>query len=629
MANKNIGVNDNYGIDDIASLSTRDAFRTRIGVYLGTDDTEGIYQSLKEIINNSTDEALAGYGKKITIIVNEKENTIEVSDEGRGVPFGKKNGREVLVDIFTQSHTGGKFNKNAYKNSSGLNGLGGTAANMSSEMFVVKSYRDGKMAEAEFDKGNLKSYKEIDMKNHPTGTTVIFKPDPEVFKNMTDGFSFERICKEVKNISYLNKGIKFIVTNVGGETKEFFSEGGIVDFLMDNITKPLMPKPICASAKDDKDELEVAMIYTGGTSAFHVFVNGLYVPNGGAPVTAAKRKITSKMKSLSGKKFDSDVIQKGLVYVINCKVMEPSFEGQVKSKINNASLGTLATKAFDEALEKFSETAQFGAIVEMMCQFAKAEEAAEKARDAVLNQAKKMADYRKQKVAFIDKLHDAEHLGQDSILCLCEGQSAANAVIIGRDTKTIGVMELRGKMLNGLKEQDDNKYFSNHEIELLMYALGININSYNPKDLRYGKIYICVDADDDGFHIALLILANLYRICPQFLKENRVYWLRCPLHLEYDKSEKLINWYYTDAEFEAAKAQSKVKGRIERAKGLGLLEEQELSATMFSKTGGQKLEQIIYSEDGAKQLCALMGVDVIPRKNFCMTRIDFSKYNVG
>lgn len=626
MANENI--NETYGIDDISGLSTKDAYRLRIGMYLGSDDTNGIYQSLKEIINNSTDEALAGYGKCITIKLDEAANTVEVTDEGRGVPFGQKDGKEVLVEIFTKSHMGGKFNKKVYKTSSGLNGIGGTAANMSSELFIVRSYRDGQMAEAVFKKGDLDSYKVIECKNHPTGTVVKFKPDKEVFKNMTEGFSFEKVCADTKNISYLNKGIKFVVTN-GEETKEYYSEGGIMDYIMDNITKPLMPKPIYAFAKDDTDELEIAMIYTGGQSAFYVFVNGLYVPQGGAPVTSAKRKITTKMKSLSGKKFSNDTIHKGLVYVINCKVMEPSFEGQVKSKINNANLGTLATAAFDEALEKFSETPAFSSIIEMMSQFEKAEEAAEKARDAVLNQAKKMTDYRKQKVAFMDKLHDAEHLGPDSVLCLCEGQSAANAVLIGRDTKTTGVMELRGKMLNGLKEQNAEKYFNNHEIELLIYALGININSYSPKNLRYGKIYICVDADDDGFHIALLILANLHRICPQFLKENRVYWLRCPLFLEYNKTEKLISWYYTNSEYETAKAKGKITGKIERAKGLGLLEEPELTATMFSKNGGQRLEQIIYSEEGISQLRSLMGEDVAPRKEFCMSRIDFSKYNIG
>jgi DNA gyrase/topoisomerase IV subunit B len=182
-------------------------------------------------------------------------------------------------------------------------------------------------------------------------------------------------------------------------------------------------------------------------------------------------------------------------------------------------------------------------------------------------------------------------------------------------------------MLNGLKEDDDEKYYSNKEIELLMYALGIDIDHYDKKKLRYGKIAICVDADDDGYHIALLILANLYRLCPQFLRENRVYWLRCPLHIAYDKNMQPLSWYYTDEELAAAKAKGKIKGDLDRIKGLGQLEEADLKATMVSKTGGQKMEQIIYSEEAAQRLCELMGVDIKPRKEFVMSRIDFSKYN--
>ena len=227
----------------------------------------------------------------------------------------------------------------------------------------------------------------------------------------------------------------------------------------------------------------------------YVFVNGLAVPEGGSPVTGAKAKITTKIKSLSGKSFDPELIRKGLVFAINCKVVNPSFSNQTKSKINNPNLRTLAAQAFDEGLEMFSNTADFGPIIEMMNKIANAEKAADKAREAALNRNNKMKELRKQKVAFLDKLADAENLGEDSILCLCEGDSAGNAIIAGRDTKKYGVMYLRGKMLNGLKEDNEEKYFSNKEIELLMYALGIDVDHYDPKKLRYGQIYICVDAD--------------------------------------------------------------------------------------------------------------------------------------
>ena len=627
--------NSSYTAENIQHLETREAMRSRIQMYLGSDDTEGIYQALKEIINNSTDEALAGYGKEIDIRLDEKSNTIEVRDYGRGVPFGVVDGRNILVAIYTESHTGGKFDKGAYKNSSGLNGIGGTAVCMSSCQFLVRSIRDGKVAEATFNEGNLVNYNEMSIEKFEkeygstggTGTYIRFRPDEKVFTNAVEGFSYEKICSEIKNISYLNKGIKFIVEELGGQKAEFYSENGIADFIKDNISKPLMKAPIICSASDGTDELEIAFMYTGGVGESYVFVNGLYCPEGGSPVTGAKTTITTSMKRLSGKDFDAELIRKGLVYAINCKVANPSFANQTKSKINNPNLRTLASQAFREALEEFANGPDFAPIVEMMLKYQKAEKAADKAREAILSQQKKMNDLRKQKVAFLDKLSDAENLGEDSILCIAEGDSAGNAIIAGRDTKKYGVMYLRGKMLNGLKETNDEKYYANKEIELLIYALGIDVNNYNPKKLRYGKIAICVDADDDGYHIALLILANLYRLCPQFLKENRVYWLRCPLHIAYDKNMQPLSWYYTDAELAAAKAKGKIKGDLDRIKGLGQLEEADLKATMFSTTGGQKMEQIIYSEEAIKQLCLLMGEDVEPRKEFVMSRIDFSKYN--
>ena len=627
--------NSSYTAENIQHLETREAMRSRIQMYLGSDDTEGIYQALKEIINNSTDEALAGYGKEIDIRLDEKSNTIEVRDYGRGVPFGIVDGRNILVAIYTESHTGGKFDKGAYKNSSGLNGIGGTAVCMSSYQFLVRSIRDGKVAEATFNEGNLVNYNEMSIEKFEkeygstggTGTYIRFRPDEKVFTNAVEGFSYEKICSEIKNISYLNKGIKFIVEELGGQKTEFYSENGIADFIKDNISKPLMKAPIICSASDGTDELEIAFMYTGGVGESYVFVNGLYCPEGGSPVTGAKTTITTSMKRLSGKDFDAELIRKGLVYAINCKVANPSFANQTKSKINNPNLRTLASQAFREALEEFANGPDFAPIVEMMLKYQKAEKAADKAREAILSQQKKMNDLRKQKVAFLDKLSDAENLGEDSILCIAEGDSAGNAIIAGRDTKKYGVMYLRGKMLNGLKETNNEKYYANKEIELLIYALGIDVNNYNPKKLRYGKIAICVDADDDGYHIALLILANLYRLCPQFLKENRVYWLRCPLHIAYDKNMQPLSWYYTDAELAAAKAKGKIKGDLDRIKGLGQLEEADLKATMFSTTGGQKMEQIVYSEEAIKQLCLLMGEDVEPRKEFVMSRIDFSKYN--
>lgn len=616
-------MSNEYTAENIKHLDTRNAMRQRIQMYLGSDDTDGIYQAFKEIINNSTDEALAGYGNKIHIQVDEEYNSIQVRDYGRGVPFGIIDGRNILVAIYTESHTGGKFDKGAYKNSSGLNGIGGTAVCMSSETFFVKSIRDGKIAEAKFEKGNLIDYSEKTNNTNETGTIVGFIPDKEVFQNMTETFTYDRICSEIKNISYLNKGIHFIIEATDGRKQEFYSENGIADFIKDNISKPLMRAPIICSAKDDTDEVEVAFMWTGDVGTSYVFVNGLYCPEGGSPVTGAKTTITTSIKRLSKKDFDPELIRKGLVYAINCKVANPSFANQTKSKINNPNLRTLVSQAFKEGLEEFSNVPEFSSIIEMMIKFQKAEKAADKAREAILNHTKEMSDIRKNKLAFIEKLSDAENLGQDAVLCIVEGDSAGDSVAIGRDTKKYGILRIRGKMKNCLKAEDEEIY-KNEEIKMLLYSLGIDINNYDPKKLRYGKIAILVDPDDDGYHIALLIMANLHKLCPQFLKENRLYWLRSPLFIEQDKNKNPISWYYTDEEFN--KVRGTLKGNIKRIKGLGALGEKDLKATLFSSTGGQLMDEIEYSPEGVEQLCNLMGVEIAPRKDFVMSRIDFSEY---
>lgn len=393
-------------------------------MYLGSNDTEGIYQALKEIINNSTDEALAGYGNKITVKVNEEKNEVTILDEGRGVPWGIKDGRNILVAIYTESHTGGKFDKGGYKNSSGLNGIGGTAVCMSSEYFSVASCRDGKIATASFKKGNLIDYKEVDNKNKlHTGTTVIFKPDIEVFKDMTDTYSYKRICKELKDISYLNKGVRFIVINDNtGETEEFYSENGIADFINDKIENPLMRRPIIVSQSDGTDEIEVAFMWTKDPTQFYTFVNGLFCPENGSPVTAAKRAFTTQIKKLSGKDFDSELIRKGLVFAVNCRVSEPSFANQTKSKVNNPSLGTLTNAAIKQGLEEFSNTTEFTTIIEMLKKIQSAEKAADKAREAVLSQNKEIEKGLKKKIVLAEKLADCRFHDDRSQLMICEGE---------------------------------------------------------------------------------------------------------------------------------------------------------------------------------------------------------------
>lgn len=615
---------DNYSVDNIQHLETREAIRTRIQMYLGSDDTDGIYQALKEIINNSTDEAIAGYGKEIDIRLDEETSTVEVRDFGRGVPFGIKDGRNYLVAIYTESHTGGKFDKNAYKNSSGLNGIGGTAVCMSSAFFEVRSIRDHKIAIAEFSEGNLTNYVEKSDKEIETGgltgTYVRFRPDEKVFKNATEGFSYERICDEIKNIAYLNKGIKFVVETTQGKKKEFYSENGIADFIKDKVQKPLMNAPIIASAKDDFDELEIAFMWTGDATQEYVFVNGLYCPFGGSPVTGAKRKITTKIKSLSGKSFDPELIRKGLVFAINCKVANPSFANQTKSKINNPNLATLASEAFDKGLSEFANLPEYAALIESLEKYQKAEQAADAVREKILNAAKEVNEMRTKKGMILDKVSDARVLGENSRLLICEGKSASGSAKKGRDKDLHGIFEAKGKMINALSCSEE-KFLDNDEIKQLQAAVGFDYGKpLNPKKLRYGYIDFFVDPDVDGAHIFLLGLVDIWRICPEYVKQGRVGWYHAPLFIVENKGKQ--TYFYTDEDYN--ERGRKLPGNVRRVKGLGLLEKKELQEAIFNCPEAHEIFE--YTPEAMEALEALMGADVKPKKEFIFENIDFSKY---
>lgn len=613
-----------YDINSIQSLDWRTGVRTRIQMYLGTDDIEGTYQALKEIINNSTDEAIAGYGKEIEISVSERMNEVTVRDYGRGVPFGMKGDENVLVSIYTKSHTGGKFDSTAYKNASGLNGVGGSCVCLSSKYFVVTSIRDGKKATAEFNKGILQNYSEKECTSVRTGTIVTFSPDEEVFKNGKLGYSYERICKDIEDISYLYSGISFKVINVDtGKTSIYCAKNGIVDFVKKNVVSPLNKHIIHRVIKDGNDSLEIAFQWGSKKEEPYVFVNGLRCPELGTPITGAKGAITRTFNSLSKQNFDGDRIRENLFYVVNCSVENPSFANQTKGKINNANLRTMASNCFSDALKEmaFKYKDEFDTIVELLKKVEKAEAAAEKARQQVLNASKEIEKNQKRKVFASDKLKDAEFLGENSTLLIVEGKSALGGIAQARDYTKYGLMGIKGKMLNCLSNPEE-KIFKNEEIKLLLSAMNIVPEKYNSKKLRYGKLGICVDADSDGRHIALLIMACIAYFAPDFIKEGRLCWLRSPLYIVNNKNEE--SYYFSDEEFNLAKAQGKIKGEVTRAKGLGELPAETAKRSMFSEKY-QRLEVIEYDEQAIDLLYQLMGIQVEPRRNFIMENVDFSE----
>lgn len=610
-----------YNIDNIKSLDFREGVRTRIQMYLGTDDNDGTYQALKEIINNATDEAIAGYGKEIEIYVHESDNSVSVRDYGRGVPFGiREDGENVLVSIYSRSHTGGKFDDSVYKNVSGLNGIGAKCVCLSSLDFIVQSFREGKMAEAKFHKGILESYEECKT-SEKDGTFVWFKPDPEVFKNGEISYSFDKISEDIKSISYLYTGITFTIKGEGGKKNVYCAKNGIVDFIRDNIKNPLHPHIITGSATDGIDKVEIAFQWGDDKEKDYVFVNGLLCPEGGSPITGAKGAITRTFNSLSGQKFDGDGIRHGLYYVISCSVAQPSFANQTKTKINNASLRTLASNAFSDALKLMSikYKDEFTSIVEMLKKVAKAEAAAERARQQVLNAAKEIEKNQKKKVFASDKLKDAEFLGEKSTLLIVEGNSAMGGMAQARDYKKYGILAIRGKIINCLSNPEE-KIFQNEEIKLLLSAMNIVPGKYNASKLRYGKIAICTDADSDGSHIGLLVMAALAYLAPEFIKEGRLCWLRSPLYIVNNKDKE--SYYFTDEEF--SKVRKSIKGEVTRAKGLGELPAETAHASMFTEEY-QRLEVMEWSEEAMDLLYDLMSEDVEPRREFIMNEIDFSK----
>lgn len=616
-----------YGIEDIKSLDFRTGVRTRIQMYLGSDDNEGTYQALKEIINNSTDEAIAGYGNKIEISVSEKNNSIEVRDYGRGVPFGiRENGENVLVSIYSKSHTGGKFEEGPYKNSSGLNGIGGKCVCLSALEFEVFSYRNKEYAHAKFKKGILEEY-ESGKSNYLDGTLVRFIPDKEVFKNGEIGYSYDRICKEIHDISYLYSGLTFEVTNIDNKSKKIYcAKDGIKDFVKDNVEKALHQHIIHEEATDGIDKVEIAFQWSNTKEKSYVFVNGLHCPEGGSPITGAKGAITRTFNSLSGQNFNGDSIRNGLIYVINCSVARPSFANQTKTKINNSNLRTLASNAFSNALKnmKIKYAEEFTTIVDLIKKITRAEAAAEKARQQVLSTEKEINNEKKKRIILADKLKDCQIHGPNSgsVLAICEGDSALGALVQARPIDKVALLPIRGKIISALKHPDD-KILQNEEVKAIFSSLGCGFfNRYSSSKLNYQYVAIASDQDADGKNIGDLIITLFYYMCPKFIEEGRLLWMQMPLFVLKYKDKTL--YAFSDSEKnELVKKFGKPK-EIGRKKGIGENSPKETAEAVFGEQKRWYQLNIKDAQKFAEKIEMLMGKEVEGRKEYIMTNVDFS-----
>ena len=615
----------NYTAQDIETLSFRDAVRERVEMYMGSADNQGVLQCVREIITNSIDEATVGYGNLIVVEL-EENNKVTVADYARGVPFGlREDGTEAMTALYTMPHTGGKFNERVYKNVAGLNGTGGKGVALSSVYFKAVSYRDGKKATLILKDGIKQSFEIVDDTEHIPGTVVTFIPSPEVYNLEPIHIDFEDIKEMCKNWSYLSKGVKFqLINHMTNEKVEYYSENGILDFLKDSIKKPIHKTPLYISIEENGIECEIAMQWAADRKEhWYVFTNGLINIEGGTSLTGVKTALTNFFKKKFKGEFSPEVARSGLFYVVNCTVPKPSFANQTKTKVNNPELRGLAQRATGQILEEFSRryANEFDSILELLTKELKAERAAEKARKQILEASKEIEKNQKKKVFASDKLKDAEFLGPNATLLVVEGDSALGGMAQARDYTKYGLLGIRGKMINCLSNPEE-KIFNNEEIKLLLSAMNIVPGKYNASKLRYGKLAICTDADSDGYHIGLLIIAALTYLAPEFIKEGRLCWLRAPLHIETYKGKE--NYYFTDEELAEAKRKNKIKGHLSRNKGLGEMDAETARMSMFTPEY-QRLEVLEYTPEAFDLLYQLMGEDVDPRKEFIMNNIDFSE----
>lgn len=611
-----------YNAKSIETLSFRDAVRERIAMYMGSADNQGVLQCVREIITNSIDEATMGYGDLI-IVELDRDNMITITDQARGVPFGiREDGTEALEAVYTMAHTGGKFNEKVYQNVAGMNGIGSKGVALSSSYFQADSFRDGKHATLILHDGIKSAFEIFEDKENKHGTVVTFIPSPEVYNLEPIKIEFEDLKEMCKNWAYLTKGVRFkLINHITKENVEYYSANGILDFLKDSIKKPIHKTPLYINVEENEIECEVAMQWAADRNEhWYVFTNGLENSEGGTSLTGVKTAITNFFKKKFKNEFTPEVARSGLFYVVNCKVPNPSFANQTKTKVNNPELRGLAQRATGQMLDDFSRryVNEFNSIVELLTKELKAERAAERARKQVLEASKEIEKNQKKKVFASDKLKDAEFLGQNSILLVVEGNSAMGGMAQARDYTKYGLLAIRGKIINCLSNPEE-KIFNNEEIKLLLSAMNIVPGKYDSRKLRYGKLGICVDADSDGAHIALLIMAALQYLAPEFIQEGRLCWLRSPLYIVDNKGKE--SYYFTDEEFN--KVRNKVKGEVTRAKGLGELPAETARESMFNMDN-QRLDVLDYDRKAVDLLYELMGENVEPRKEFIMNKIDFS-----
>ena len=625
--------NEEYNESDIQVLEGLEAVRKRPGMYIGTTDIKGLHHLVWEIVDNSIDEALAGYCKNIEIIIN-KDNSITVKDDGRGIPVGihPKTGISTVETVYTVLHAGGKFGGGGYKVSGGLHGVGASVVNALSKWVTVTVYKDCKIYEAKFVDGGKIAQKLTEIgvcEPNRTGTTVSFKPDPDIFD--TDVYDYETLKVRVRELAFLNRGLKITLRDDRDDEDttgdSFHYEGGIseyVRFLNQNKT-PIHEDIIHLQGEEDGVFFEVAMQYNDGyTDNIYSFVNNINTHDGGTHEEGVRRALTRVINNYARKinalkeKDDSltgDDVKEGLTMIVSCKHPNPQFEGQTKGRLGNSEVRKLADSVFSKGFERFlMENPQDAKIIIDKCILAsRARLAAKRARETT----------RKSDLAitnFFGKLSDCKSKDPSiSEIFIVEGDSAGGSAKKGRDSMTQAILPLKGKILNVEKARLD-RALGNEEIRTIITAFGTGIGQeFNLEKLRYHKIIIMTDADVDGAHIRVLLLTLFYRFFKPIIEAGHVYAAQPPLfRIQHGKIRK-----YVLTEEEKEKYLSTLpenvrdKAQITRMKGLGEMDDEELNETTMD-INKRVLRQI--SLDDAiladQIFTQLMGDEVEPRRQF-------------
>ncbi len=621
---------NSYSAEQIQVLKGLDAVRKRPGMYIGSTGPEGLHHLVYEIVDNSIDESLAGYCSRITVVI-EKDNIIRVEDNGRGIPVDEHPVEKVsaLEIVLTKLHAGGKFDKNSYKVSGGLHGVGVSVVNALSSWCSVEVHRQGKIYFQEYKRGVPLEPVRIIGESTKSGTIVRFKPDSEIFDTVE--FSFDVLSNRLRELAFLNKGIhiSFVDERIPiKREREYQFEGGVksfVEYLSENKT-PILDEPVYIEAKRDDSELEIAISYNEGYSEqIFTFVNNINTREGGTHLVGFKAGLTRTIndfykKSPLAKKFNNnplsgDDVREGITAVISIKLQDPQFEGQTKGKLGNSEVKGLVESLVNEHLTSYFEENPkiIAKILEKTVNAAKARLAARKARD--LSRRKNFLE----SGGLPGKLADCSE--KDPALCevyIVEGDSAGGSAKQGRDRNFQAILPLWGKMLNVEKTRVD-KVLANEKLQPIIATLGASAGKeFDVAKIRYHKVIIMADADVDGSHIRTLLLTFFFRYMPELIEEGHVYLAMPPLY-KITKGKE-ISYAYDESDRDKILSQYDVENdkiNIQRYKGLGEMNPEQLwETTMNPETRNIMQVKLDDEVEADRMFSTLMGEHVEPRRKF-------------